>query len=95
MLYFCFSIYNRAWNQYYRTWNLTSFVGSIKQRKLYCEIYVGGGDSKMLFTVVNSMPYGGDIFIKKEEYRVHIAKCMSTDHLLKTILVNKVSLMLF
>ena len=62
------------------------FERSIEERKLLNKTYIGDGDSKPFSSVVNSLPYGEDMFVNKEECRAHITKRMSTG--LRTLAKN-------
>ena len=62
------------------------FERSIEEQKLLYKTCIGDGDSKAYSAVVNSLPYGGDVFINKEECRAHITKRMGTG--LRTLVKN-------
>lgn len=49
-------------------------------------MYIVNGDSKAYSAVVNSLPYGGDIVVKKDKCCTHITKRMGSG--LRTLVKN-------
>ena len=49
---------------------------SVEKPQLIYKKYIGDGDSKGSVTVCKAMPYGGNIFIEKEECVSHFTKRM-------------------
>ena len=55
------------------------FERSIEERRLLRKTFIGDEDSKAYSVLVNSLRYGGDVFINNKECHAHITKCMGTD----------------
>ena len=77
---FCVSIHCKVWNLITQLHCAVAlFERSIEERNLLHKTFIGDEDSKANSALVNSLPYGGDVFINKKEYRAYITKRMSTD----------------